>query len=95
MKVELERTETRVAGAKRQNAPYQLRWACPVCGTEHEHDLDDGHYLSYPTFGEPYEHNLYCCHDGTPHEEEPAFEEDVILRADLVLTIERQPEIEG
>lgn len=46
------------AGKKRQYAPYTLSAECD-CGEECEYDFSMD-YLSYPTFGAPYEVELWC-----------------------------------
>lgn len=60
IELNLERTDAKVEGEKRQAAPYKLVWRCPSCGIEHEVDFAEGDYFGYPIFGEPEDFGLWC-----------------------------------
>lgn len=50
-------------GKKRQYMPYELEWECPECREKNVHKFYKYDYLSYPTFGKPYEVELLCKND--------------------------------
>jgi hypothetical protein len=49
-----------IEGAKRQYAPYEIIWECPICGEDNKIDYTGNRYLCNPVWGEDYEDSLDC-----------------------------------
>ena len=48
--------------AKRLYLPFEVKDACPKCGTVCVRDLMNGDYMSYPVLGKPENLGGYCDH---------------------------------
>ena len=64
--MKIETMEVSCHGDKRTYLPFRIHFSCPNCETPHARDLSGPNYLSYPTWNEEFEMDMYC--DECDHE---------------------------